>query len=1076
MRIHFLLACMLLLSLGTAGMQLFGAQPPNIQSLSPEQREAFKKLTPEQQAAILEELSKSGGTLTPEALDALKTRPEFQGLSPQDIVKGMSMLEKQEGAKKEVAKKAAEDEMPGKPKPQTEQIIIKPGQPFAGEGEQSAPIKTTLGNESQPQSLYERAREIRKYQDISLDLKPFGYDFFREAAVTVSTGRKDIPVPLKYVVGPGDEVRVVLWGRVNASYYLTVDRDGKISIPNIGPLVVAGMTFEQMSGYLIKQAEQITGTNVDVSMGALRTIPIFVLGDVRRPGAYTIGSFATIVDALLLAGGPADIGSMRNIQLKRKDKVIQTFDLYDLLLKGDKSHDAMLFAGDIIFVPVIGPYVGIAGNVKRPAIYELKDDFSLAHIFDLAGGIVPTAYTQQIQVERTVKSEKKIIVDINDKDLAGAKTTVLQDTDVVKVFAIVEKDVNLVTLQGNVKRGGKYALKPGMRIKDILPDEKDLLPETYFDYALIKRQIPPRMEPLLIPFNLGDLLLRNQQESNLELQPLDSIYIFSKWFFRDKPFFTVNGEVRKAGRFDLPDNFKVKDALLAAGDLTKNAYMKKGEIVRVNKKKEYQTIYFNVASALTDDPAENLLVQDEDSIVIHSLYEEQWKEQAAVAGEVKSPGDFLLTQGMRVSDLFFKAGGQTRDTLLDQAELYRTDWKTKEVTLAKISLAKALQGEPGANLELKDLDRLIVHSLWETVYKKVAMIDGDIQKPGTYPLAEKMTVRDLVFAAGNILESAFIEDAEISSQAIKPNGQVAIEHKNINLGRALAGDTAHNLVLNPYDRLVIKRIPDWRQEKFVNLAGEIKFPGKYVIAKGEKLSSIIERAGGYQDSAYLRGAFFTRERVRDLQQKSIAEMADRLERELLAANAVHLAAVLSAEDAAGKKVELDQKQKFVDNLRKLKATGRMTVYLASIDFLKGSEYDIVLEDGDNLLIPQKNSVVNVAGAVMAQGSYIYSDKMTYKDYISQTGGYARFANKSDVFVMKTDGSAWRLSPGFLRRITLRGSGKILRFGDTNKPIEPGDTIIVPENTNKTSWFREIKDITQVMMNVAVTAGVVLKLY
>jgi polysaccharide biosynthesis/export protein len=497
----------------------------------------------------------------------------------------------------------------------------------------------------------------------------------------------------------------------------------------------------------------------------------------------------------------------------------------------------------------------------------------------------------------------------------------------------------------------------------------------------------------------------------------------------------------------------------------------------VDKKKEYRTLYFNVALALADDPSENFHIQDEDQIIIHSLYEEQWKEQVTVAGEVKTPGNFLLTNGMRVSDLIFKAGSQTRDTMLDQAELYRTDWKTKEVTLARVNLAKALKGDPVANLELKDLDRLVVHSLWETVYKKIVMIDGDIQKPGTYQLAEKMTVRDLVFAAGNLLESAFMGDAEVSSQIIKPNNQVGLEHKNIDLGRALAGDQAQNLILNPYDRLFIKRITDWRLEKFVSITGEIKFPGKYIIQKGEKLSTLIERAGGYKDLAYLRGAFFTRDRVRDLQQKSIAEMADRLERELLAASASQFAAAPSAEELAGKKAELEQKQKFIDNLRKLKATGRMAICLAQLSLLKGSEYDIELEDGDSLLIPQKNGVVNVVGAVMAQGSYIYSEKLTYKDYINQSGGYARFANTNDVYVMKIDGSAWKLSRGLLSRISLSGRGQqTTRLGEKISSIEPGDTIVVPENTHRISWLREFKDITQVMMNVAVTAGVVLKLY
>ncbi|MEI7672436.1 MAG: polysaccharide biosynthesis/export family protein, partial [Deltaproteobacteria bacterium] len=259
----------------------------------------------------MQEMNKSGGQLTPGAVDALKSKPEFQNLSPAEISRGRELLQKQEAAKRAAARQKGAD----------------PAAKASEDGVQE------IGDVPKGETLFERAKASGKYQDIPLDLKPFGYDFFRDASVKVITDSRDIPIPMKYVVGPGDEVRIALWGRVNASHNLTINRDGKIAIPNIGTVAVAGMTFEQMSSFLVKQAEQITGTNVDVSLGALRTISVFILGDVRRPGSYNIGSSATMTDALLLAGGPTEIGSMRNIQLRRKDKVIQTFDLYDLLLK-----------------------------------------------------------------------------------------------------------------------------------------------------------------------------------------------------------------------------------------------------------------------------------------------------------------------------------------------------------------------------------------------------------------------------------------------------------------------------------------------------------------------------------------------------------------------------------------------------------------------------------------------------------------------------------------------------------------------------------------------------------------------
>jgi len=736
-----------------------------------------------------------------------------------------------------------------------------------------------------------------------------------------------------------------------------------------------------MSNHLIKQAEQFVGANIDVTMGALKSIQILILGDVKRAGAYTIGSFATITDALLIAGGPAGIGTMRNIQLRRKDKLITTFDLYDLLLKGDKSKDTILQPGDVVFVPVAGPIVGIAGNVKRPAIYELKDKYDLNTLFELAGGIIPTAYTQQIQVERIVKNEKQIVVDIDDKHLTKAKDVQLQDVDLVKIFNIVERETNVVFMNGNVKRPGKYEYKPGMRIRDVIKDHLDLLPETYLEYALLVRLEPPALEKRLIPFSLESVLSGEDRAGNFELKPQDQIFIFSKWFFRDKPSITVEGEVRNAGKFGLDKNTNVKDAILMAGDLTKNAYLQKGEIYRTGKKRETVTIYFNVGRAIEGDPENNLVLQDEDRVVVHSLFEYE--------------------------------------------------------------------------------------------YRKTVSVDGDVLKPGSYQYAQGATVKDLIFASGNILESAYLDEAEITSQIVEDDKTVRLEHRNISLRKALQGDPADNVALKPYDRLTVKRLQNWRRENFVAMTGEVRYPGRYIIKRNERLSSLIERAGGYSDDAYLRGAFFTRTRVKELQQKTLDEMVSRMERELLAEGAT--VKETSAEGVQARQVELQQRQQFIETLKKLPSTGRMTIYLAHLRLLKGSVYDIELEEGDSLYIPTKNSVVNVAGAVMFNGSFVYVDGLGYEDYIRLAGGYSRYADTSNAFVMKVDGSARKL-PGSVNWNPFQRRWEMGGFGEAISVIEAGDSIVVPEKLERTAWLRDLKDITQIVANVGLSAASIAMLY
>ncbi|HOC61031.1 MAG TPA: SLBB domain-containing protein, partial [Smithellaceae bacterium] len=296
-------------------------------------------------------------------------------------------------------------------------------------------------------------------------------------------------------------------------------------------------------------------------------------------------------------------------------------------------------------------------------------------------------------------------------------------------------------------------------------------------------------------------------------------------------------------------------------------------------------------------------------------------------------------------------------------------------------------------------------------------------------------------------------------------------------GKALAGDAEHNLALKPYDRVFIKQIIDWRREAYANVSGQVKFPGQYILNKGEKLSSVLERAGGYTKEAYLRGAVFTREKVKEMQQKSINEMADRLERDLLSATAAQAATAVSKEEIEGKKLEVEQKKQLIETLRKVKALGRMTIRLAHLRLLKKSGYDFELENGDSLYIPEKSSVVGVVGAVMSQGAYVFSETADYTDYINLSGGYSRFADTANVFILKADGSARKAVRGVLNWSTRNDRMEMAAFSDEDTQyVEPGDVIAVPENFEKIAWLREIRDITQILMNTAVAAGVVIKLF
>ncbi len=992
-------------------------------------------------------------------------------LTPEEIQKGKEAFEKQD-------------------KTTTEKTDRKEKFPEAFKF--STETKTTV-EITKEASLFNRARRISQYQDIPLDLKPFGSEFFQEATVRVLTERKDIPVPLDYVIGPGDEINILLWGRMSAQLSLIVDRDGKITIPEVGPVQVAGMTFNQMSKYLISKTGQIVGTNIDISMGSTRTIPIFVLGDVNRPGAYTIGALATITDALMLARGPSEIGSMRRVELRRKDKIVTYFDLYDLFLKGDKSRDVVLQAGDVVFVPVTGPLVGIAGNVKRPAIYELKDKFDLQNLFDMAGGIIPGAYTQQMQVERIVKNEKQIVIDINDKTLDNVKHFVIQDADLVKVFSIVDFDENAVYLNGNVKRPGKYAFTTGMRIKDLVSQADDLQNETYLNYALIKRESPPSREIVLIPFNLGKLILQNDAAYNYELTPRDQIFIFHQSLFKDQPFVTVEGEIRGTSapsdqdRITTPGQY----GAVAPGQYGAPAPGQYGarnnailaEFSQIKEELNKDARLYLLASKIED-------IEDEIKVekrpipgtMSYLQIELEKVGKMDLAARLKILGKKMqmkqridLTGNMKIKDAILNVGGLASNASLENGEIIR-QYANNEYRTTYFNVARAMADDPRDNLLLQDKDQIIIHSIWEKNPKRSVFVAGDVPNPGIYKFTENMTVRDLVFKSGSVLDSAYLDEAEITSTEIVEGKTGKMAHKSINLRKALEGDAAHNLTLAPNDRLLVKQITDYQNVRFVNLSGQIAFAGRYPIKRGEKLSDLIERAGGFTQHAYLRGAYFTRERVRELQQKGLEEMTNRMEKDLLSAGSAQLSIASTPEEIAAKKGELEQRKVFIENLRKVKATGRMTIYLADMKAMKGSDCDFELEDGDSLEIPEKNNVVNVIGSVMSQGSHLYSDRLGYQDYIDATGGYSYYADAKNVYVMKVDGSARKVSKSFIGWSSSHNRWEMTTRGGEVRQIEPGDTIVVPEKIERIAWLREIKDITQILMNVAVVAGVTIALF
>ena len=277
--------------------------------------------------------------------------------------------------------------------------LVTPRETFLGDENQESSVEDATV-EATAQDNAQEEGEVRTVESLRDKLQPFGYDLFSGTPSTFAPVT-DIPVPVDYVFGPGDNLRVQLFGKESNSYTLTVNRQGNIDFPELGPISVAGLSYQDVRSLLQQTvSERMIGMKAAISMGELRSIRIFVLGEAFQPGTYTVSSLSTVTHALFAAGGLNDIASLRNIQVKRNGKVLNTFDLYDFLLKGDTSNDVRLQAGDVVFIPPFESRVGIGGEIKRPAYYELKNEQSVSDVISLAGGFKPTSVSELVQIER----------------------------------------------------------------------------------------------------------------------------------------------------------------------------------------------------------------------------------------------------------------------------------------------------------------------------------------------------------------------------------------------------------------------------------------------------------------------------------------------------------------------------------------------------------------------------------------------------------------------------------------------------------------------------------------------------
>jgi polysaccharide export outer membrane protein len=706
------------------------------------------------------------------------------------------------------------------------------------------PAKILTTAPRQPEETSAAEQRAAQY---GLAVKQFGYSFFYKPPETFLPVQA-VPVGPGYVIGPGDTVRIVIWGSVQGEYNLTVDRNGQIAIPKVGVVQVSGLTYRQLREVLDREfARLYKNFQMNVTLDNLRTIPVYVVGQARFPGSYAVSSLSTLISALFAAGGPSKSGSMRDIQVRRGKKIIVHFDMYDFLLRGDKSKDIRLEPQDVIFIPPIGPLAAIGA---------------------------PTEEYFGVPAER-----------------------------------------------GKAERVGLKKVE----------------------------------EPVAGP---------GQPSERRRLEPGGA------------------GQTRARGGLE----------------------------------------------------AEQI-----------------------VGGPIKIPGIYELKNERTLTDLLNLAGGLADTAFKGRVQVLRVQHH-REMVLFEDDLSKVLLGKT-ANILLVDGDFVKIFRVPEVVEKKVRLA-GAVKRPGEFGLRNQMRVKDLIEYAGGLLMEANRREAEITRVSITPDGPET-SRLYINLSRALTGAPRDNILLKPNDYVFIRTIPEWGLYQLVRIEGEVKYPGNYAIKQGETLSSLLARAGGFTNRAYTKGAYFTREAVRKLQTEHLKQAIDRMEAEMLAAASARLQTAVEKEEAERQRMIAAQQQSFLAKLRTIVPLGRVVVRVDDPERLRGTPDDLVLNEGDSLMVPTVQQTVNVLGSVVNPTAVVYDRYLTVGDYLAKVGGPTKGADVRRIYVIKVNGTA------------LSGRGGILFGGGVlSARLDPGDTIVVPENFERIAWLRMVKDIAGILGNFALMAGVV----
>ena len=616
----------------------------------------------------------------------------------------------------------------------------------------------------------EEIEELEKLEE-SDELKPFGYDVFANSPQTFAP-IMDIAIPADYIIGPGDKISIQVFGKEKDELELTVNREGQIIFPAHGPFTVSGLSFNEMKRLLTARIkEKVIGVDVVVGIASLRSMRVFVLGDAHKPGPYTLSSLSSVTHAIFAAGGISDIGSLRNIQLKRAGKLVTSIDLYDLLIKGDSRSDVLLQSGDVIFIAPKGNTISVEGEVRRPAIYELSQKENFNDVLAMSGGLLPTAFAKTTRVERYNQDSLRTVVNI---DLTKESDLVKEAHagDAVYVMKAAEMFEQSITVIGAVTRPGKYQWQTGQRITDIFPNiDSHLLNSADLNYSIVVREIDIARNIEILQFDLAKAISSPNSADNIVLQGNDKVLVFASVIKLidskinlDSLAFTQDNLAKKEQEL-AKEKYKQKQFWLKYGDSEQVAQLDSDEAAAA-KLVEQSIAQFSGGELEEELDLKELTLFSRQRLLMPII--EKLKRQGKSGqpiqlveadGEVKFPGVYPLARNARVSDLIAAAGGLTESAYMVRAEVSRNqiiNHRAQQTSLM-FSLSSALAGDEKDNVLLSSKDRLNIHQIPAWSENNVVELRGEFVFPGKYTVRRGESLADLIAKAGGFTKFAHQE-------------------------------------------------------------------------------------------------------------------------------------------------------------------------------------------------------------------------------------------------------------------------------------------------------------------------------